>query len=96
MYHKSAHKLLKLHPTSNSYKEKEIEYHNKWAKLQGNPDKKVFRLFSQYIGPNPDIVPEDISSGIIQSILNPIVTRGYYQDKNMFEKILRRGFFRRP
>lgn len=90
MYRTSSRKLLKLHPNKeyrvNDSEEK--EYCLKWSSLSHNPDKSVFRLFSQYIGPNPDIVPEDVSSGIIQPLMNPIATRGYYQDKNMFEKIL--------
>lgn len=90
IYRLSARKLLKLHP-NKEYKandSKEKIYMQKWSRLSHNPDKNVFRLFSQYIGPDPYIVPEDVSSSIIQPIMNPITTRGYYADKNMFEKIL--------
>lgn len=79
-------KLLKRHKVKYSIGEK--EYVEKWSRLSKNPDKSPYRLFSQYIGPNPNIVPEDISAGIIMPIMNPIETRAYYQDKNMFDLIL--------
>lgn len=91
LYRRSYKKLHKLHP-SNSINKKELEYKKRWKRLSRHTDINTFRLFSQYIGPDPNIVPEDICAGIIQPILNPIETRPYYQDKNMFEKILPSDF----
>lgn len=96
MYRKNYNKLLnglkKKRPYQDIDKTEEHEWVNMWKKLLKHPHVNSFRLFAQYIGPNPNIVPEDISSSIIQPILNPIETRPYYQDKNMFEKILPQEF----
>ncbi len=90
IYRVQYNKLLKLHPNNNASLEK--EFVNKWKPICKNPHIKSYRLFSQYIGPNPNIVPEDISATIIQPILNPPETRPFYQDKNSFEKILPKDY----
>lgn len=87
---KNYKKLLNRHPISRA--EGEADFISKWLPLSKHPHLPSYRLFSQYIGPNPDIVPEEVSSNIIQPILNPIETRPYYQDKNAFEKILPPSF----
>ena len=84
-------KLYNLHKSErgNIVSKKELDiFKNKWKSLDRNPDPKAFKLYAQYIGPDPNILPEDICANIIQPILNPIETRPYYQDKNVFEKIL--------
>lgn len=80
-------KLLKFHPGDGSVLG-ENTWIEKWRKLRKHPNVATYRLFSQYIGSNPNIVPEDISSSIIQPLLNPVEYRPYYCDKNMFDKIL--------
>lgn len=90
LYRYNYKKLLNRHPKSRT--EGEADYVAKWKPLSKNPHLPTYRLFSQYIGPNPNIVPEDVSSTIIQPLLNPIETRPYYQDKNAFEKILPASF----
>lgn len=90
LYHREIKKLLKLHP-NNGVLEKKV-WTEKWRKLRRHPDANAYRLFSQYVGNNPNIVPEDISSGIIQPILNPVEYRPYYCDKNVFDKILDADF----
>lgn len=77
---------LKRHPARR--KESEKYYLQLWSRLCRNPDKNTYRLFSQYIGEDSRIAPEDVTSGIIQPLMNPVSYRGYYQDKNMFDKIL--------
>lgn len=86
MYRRNYAKLLKLHPHGPYKSEK--EYSERWRKLCKNPDLSTYRLYAQYIGEDTRIAPEDIVSGIIQPLLNPVEYRGYYQDKNMFEKII--------
>lgn len=94
MYRRLYDSMLKKHSnliapqTEDSYKTKEKEWIQLWSKLSKRPHVNSFRLFSKYIGPDINIVPEDICSGIIQPILNPVETRPYYQDKNMFDIIL--------
>lgn len=78
--------LLNRHP--HGAFASETEYIQRWNKLQKHPDVNTYRLFAQYIGEDPRIAPEDIISGIIQPLLNPIEYRGFYQDKNLFEKLL--------
>lgn len=86
MYRHSTKQLLKRHP--NKQVTNCDGFLKKWHPLKRNPDLNAFRLFSQYIGYNPNIAPEDITSGIIQPLLNPIEYRSYYSDKNMFDLIL--------
>lgn len=86
LYRYNYKKLLSRFPLSKAMGEQ--EYIAKWLPLCKRPHLSSYRLFCQYIGPNPNIVPEDISATIIQPLLNPIETRPYYQDKNAFEKVL--------
>lgn len=90
LYRYNYKNLLNRHPLSHA--EGEADFVAKWLPLCKHPHIPTYRLFSQYIGPNPNIVPEDVSSTIIQPLLNPIETRPYYQDKNAFEKILPASF----
>lgn len=50
-----------------------------------------YLLFSRYIGNDINIVPEAISHNIIEPILNPVEYRRFYEDKNMFDKVLPEG-----
>lgn len=81
--------LRKKYPEMNSFDSvTERKWREHWHRLSKNPHLDSFRLFSFYIGSDINIVPEDVSSGIIQPILNPIETRPFYQDKNMFDRLL--------
>lgn len=94
LYRKQYDALLKKHSKDNAmtvddtFKTKEQEWIKQWSKLSKRPHVNSFRLFSKYIGPDINIVPEDISANIIQPILSPIETRPFYQDKNMFDILL--------
>lgn len=94
MYRHQYNALLKNHskdePISpmDSIEIKEKEWIKLWNKLSKHPHVNSFRLFSKYIGPDINIVPEDICACVIQPILNPIETRPFYQDKNMFDLII--------
>lgn len=88
LYRNETKKLLKLHPNYRNKVENEKLWLKKWGKLRVRPDISAYRLFSRYIGNDLNIVPENISSGIIQPLLNPGEYRPYYEDKNMFDKIL--------
>lgn len=90
MYRKQYSSLLSKHP-QKSLKHEDL-YIKKWRKLDCHPDISTYRLFSQYIGEDTNIAPEDIVAEYIQPILNPIEYRGYYQDKNMFEKIIPKDY----
>lgn len=86
LHRRSYAKLLALHPAKPLQSEK--YYLQLWSHLSPNPDKSTYRLFSQYIGEDSRIVPEEICAGIVQPLLNPIEYRPYYSDKNLFDKVL--------
>lgn len=73
--------------------EGEDEWYRKWNVLGVKPDRRYYRLFSHYIGPDADIVPKNVSQNIIELILNPFRYVGFYGDKNMFDRIMPRGVF---
>ncbi|WP_165156823.1 sugar-transfer associated ATP-grasp domain-containing protein [Parabacteroides sp. ZJ-118] len=92
-YNNLYNQLRKKYPEMNHFDSAaEKKWREHWLRLSKTPDRKSFRLFLFYIGPDINIVPEDISASIIQPLLNPIETRPYYQDKNAFEKILPSAF----
>ena len=62
-------------------------YKKKWAPL-GFAHPVYFKLYSQFVGSDPNILPDDLSHKAIESILNPVKFRAPYEDKNMFDKIL--------
>lgn len=63
-------------------------YKEKWGKIASCVNPIYLNLFSNYIGKNLDIVPEDICHRVVETILDPPIYRAYYADKNMFDKIL--------
>lgn len=65
----------------------EKEYIERWRSL-GNVNPVYFRLFSNYVGKDTRIAPEDIVHNVIETLLNPIEHRGPYSDKNMYDKLL--------
>ena len=65
------------------------EWGNKWSIL-GTPNYDYYRVFSQYIGPSIDIVPDNICHNVIIPILNPKRYISTYADKNLFDKFIRR------
>ncbi len=85
-------KMMKLNGIPNSPVEGEDEYLQKWRRLSSHVALEDYRLFSHYIKPSPNIVPEAISHNIVEAILNPIRYRLYYTDKNMFDRIMPPGF----
>lgn len=66
-------------------------YLRKWRQLSKHCTDRDLRLFAPFIGESEDVLPENISHNIVEPILNPIKYRPYYEDKNMFDKILPQG-----
>ena len=62
-------------------------YKRKWKGL-GYVDPIYYKLFSCYVTPDVCFLPEDISHNVVESLLNPPIYRGLYNDKNMFDKFL--------
>lgn len=90
IYKKQYRNLLKLNKIKNVPSIYEKSWIDKWSVLnKANP--MYYRLFSQYIGYNSNIVPEDICRNIIEPILDPIRYVAYYSDKNIFDKLFKKG-----
>lgn len=82
--------LLKLNNIRNEQAPFETEWLDKWGAL-GKTSPIYYRLFTQYIGTDINIVPEDICVNYIEPILNPLRYVSYYSDKNMFDKMFKPG-----
>lgn len=83
-------KLLKI-ADKNSYKPSKDEikaYKKRWSGLGYWVDPIYYKTFSNYVKPDIDFVPEDISHNVIETLLDPPLFRGYYSDKNMFDRVL--------
>lgn len=63
-------------------------YLNKWRKISKFVSPVDYRLFSQYIGENPNICPEYVLHNIIEPIFLPRAYQQFYNDKNMYDKLL--------
>ena len=66
----------------------EDEYIRKWKSLGKFVDRYQYRLFSQYVGFTPYIVPEDIGRRYLEKFLNPKRFRPFYSDKNMYDLVM--------
>lgn len=73
----------------------EKEWLEKWSQFGLKAKPTQYRVFSHYIGNNINIVPEDICHDFIETILNPPRFRGYYADKNVFDKLFPIGYLPR-
>ena len=73
----------------------EKEWIEKWSQFGLKAKPTQYRVFSHYIGHNINIVPEDICHDFIETILNPMRFRGYYADKNVFDKLFPTGYLPR-
>lgn len=70
----------------------EKEWIEKWSQFGLKAKPTQYRVFSHYIGESIHIVPEDICHDFIETIINPMRFRGYYADKNIFDKLLPKGY----
>ena len=89
-YKRSYRALLKHNQIPNKPCPNEEMWREKWGKL-GRFNNAEYRLFSQYIGNNVNIIPEVLCKNLIEPILNPIRYRGCYTDKNFFDKLFEQG-----
>lgn len=73
--------------------EGENAYLEKWKPIYRHVNTKYYRFYSQFIGKDPNIVPDDCFHTIIEPLLNNQNTLTTYADKNMFELLFPRNFF---
>ena len=66
----------------------EDEYKRVWRQLSNRVEPYSYRLFRNYCGDNPYIIPENIGLTIIEMVLNPLQYRAVYTDKNLFPLIV--------
>ena len=90
-YNRWCNKIIKLQNIPNKKVAGEDLYLSKWKQLSHNVNPKYYRIFSNYIEPSPNIVPEDICHNIIEHVLNPAKHRVFYSDKNMYDKLFKKG-----
>lgn len=68
----------------NTQAKDENKFINRWKKLDNKVSTMAYRLYSNFIGNNPDIVPEDTARQYIEPILNVGDCEKFYSDKNSF------------
>lgn len=78
--------------TSNNLIDKTVkgerEYLKKWRPISKYVSVVDYRLYSHYIGNNPNIIPEFIMREIIEPVFHPKGFLAFYNDKNMYDKLL--------
>ncbi len=87
--------VMRKNGIANKTVKGEKEWIQKWSQFGLKAKPTQFRVFSHYIGENINIVPEDICHDFIETIMNPMHFRGYYADKNIFDKLFPTGFLPR-
>lgn len=71
----------------------EKEWLDKWTLLGYEPDPQNYRLYSQYVGNDIRIVPEDICRTVVENCLNPHRFLDFYADKNSWGLIFPENIF---
>lgn len=84
LYSRYCYRALRQSGFPTGRAEGEGEYHRRWKRLFPLVDPYIYRLFVNYCGPTPDIIPEDILHRIIEERLNPRRYWDVYEDKTMF------------
>lgn len=78
-------RLVKNGIPADSPAKGEADYVRFWQQFHKRVEPYTYRYFCHLCHQNPHIVPEDIASRYIESVLNPIRYRAYYSDKNMYQ-----------
>ena len=86
LYKKIANCNLDVYNTNTS-KEGETLWKKKWSVLDSNISPLSYRIFSEYIGEDINILPCEVCATYIEPILNPIEYRAIYSDKNAFDQL---------
>lgn len=73
-------------------REGEAEYLKKWGRISKFVSPAAYRYYSQYIGNDPRIVPELVLRKVIEPFFHPNEYQQFYNDKNMYDKLLPKSF----
>lgn len=76
----------------NKYSEGEELYNKKWIKISKWVSPYDYRLYSWFIGNNPNIVPEYVLHNVIEPVFLPRAYQQFYNDKNMYDKLLPQSY----
>ncbi len=87
-YSRQSAKYAKMQGYENKPADGENDWLEFWHQMNDNVEVSTYRFFSHYMDNPLLIVPESIGRLIIEEKLNPHRFRDYYEDKNMFPKIL--------
>lgn len=60
----------------------------KWQPLMPNVNIDSYRFYAQFIGNDPNIVPDDLYHGIIEPLLCDKTSLPVYLNKNLYEKVM--------
>ena len=93
IHEKFYHSIMKRNGIPNKSSEHEKAWVERWSQFGIKAKPTQYRVFRQYIGDDINIVPEDICHDYIETILNPMRFRGYYADKNVFDKLFPQDYF---
>lgn len=73
-------------------KETESLYMKKWKSISKLVSPYDFRVFSAFIGDDANIVPENVLHDVIEPIFLPRAYEQFYNDKNMYDKLLPQSY----
>lgn len=68
------------------------EYLAKWKRISKRVSELDYCIFSQYVGEDSNLVPEFVLHQVIEPIFLPEVFKGFYNDKNMYDKLLPKDY----
>ena len=88
IYVKQFRSFLRINKLPNKESDGEKQYMEYWRRVYKKVEPYSYRLFCHYMGNRPDIIPEDIGHTFLEYYLNPEWSRGFYQDKNLYETYL--------
>ena len=94
-HEKFYHLVMKMNGIKDTPVPDEEKWLKRWSQFGMKAKPTQYRVFSNYIGLNRDIVPEDVCHSCIEPILNPFMFAGYYSDKNIFDRLFPQGYFPR-
>lgn len=85
-------KIIKVSRLELAKSDNEKEWKSKWGVLSRHLNANYYRVYSQYIGKDINIVPDDLCHNVIEPLLNPVDRRGALDDKCLFDNVLSRRF----
>lgn len=71
----------------------EDEFLSKWKVLTPKVNVNSYRFYSQFIGNDPNILPDDLFHSIIDPLLNDKTSLPVYLNKNMYEVLIGKELF---